>query len=130
MRFPKVSADTYLVSGGEGTSPDIGKERARRNVRVLMVEKYKTQAALAEAAKVDAGTLGDFLIGKRWPHPSTLDGIERALGLQPDTIQGWADGRDPLPTQGIGQQEHTALSDATELDLVLELLSRIRQRDR
>lgn len=109
-----------------GMSTELGRERARRNVRVLMVEKFRTQAKLAKAAEVDAGTLSDFLSGKRWPHPDTLDRLERALDLAPDTVQGWADGRDPETSQDV--PDGTSLADASELDLVLELLARVRSR--
>lgn len=110
-----------------GMSTEIGRERARRNVRVLMVEKFRSQAKLAKAAEVDAGTLSDFLGGKRWPHADTLDRLERALDLTPDTIQGWADGREPESPQDV--PDGRTLADASELDLVLELLARLRTRD-
>lgn len=110
-----------------GMSTELGRERARRNVRVLMVEKFRTQAKMAKASGVDAGTLSDFLSGKRWPHPETLDRLEHALDLTADTIQGWADGREPESSQDV--PDHASLAGASELDLVLELLARIRGRD-
>jgi hypothetical protein len=48
---------------------------------------------LAVAAELDAGTVGDFLAGNRWPRRSTRAKLEEALGFQPNVLQDIAEGR-------------------------------------
>jgi len=45
-----------------------------------------TQAQLADAAKVDAKTLGDLIRGRRWPIAKSRARIEEALGWPPGEI--------------------------------------------
>lgn len=47
---------------------------------------------LAEKARVDPGTLSDFLNGRRWPHRPTLAKISEALGFQSDHLRAVAEG--------------------------------------
>lgn len=55
-------------------------------------------AALVTAAGVDAGTVGDFLNGQRWPKLGTQGKLERALRWPAGTLRAIAMGEDaPAP---------------------------------
>lgn len=47
---------------------------------------------LARQAKLDSGTVNDFLNGVRWPRPASLAKVERFLGWEPGTIENTARG--------------------------------------
>jgi transcriptional regulator with XRE-family HTH domain len=57
----------------------MSRETASREVRRAVAATGLTRAAFAKRAGVDAGTLGDFLDGKRWAQAPTRRKIERAL---------------------------------------------------
>lgn len=65
-------------------NPDQG--RASATVAKWLASNYKNPVWLAETAKVDPGTVGDFLNGLRWPKLKTQGKIEAALGWPPGTI--------------------------------------------
>jgi hypothetical protein len=70
----------------------MSREAARREVRRAVEASGETIAAFAARAKVDTGTLGDFLNGGRWPHTPTRRKIETALGWPAGRISDLADG--------------------------------------
>lgn len=69
----------------------MSKEFARREVRKA-VEAQWTRLAFARRAKLDPGTLTDFLEGRRWPQGPTLAKIESGLGWPAGRITDMADG--------------------------------------
>lgn len=71
--------------------PTVSKDFARREVRTA-VDAQWTRLAFAKKAKVDPGTLTDFLEGRRWPQGPTLAKIETALGWPAGRIVDMADG--------------------------------------
>lgn len=108
----------------EGTTA-AGRERARVTVeRLAFSAGLKTKKSLAAAAGIDDGTVGDFLNGTRWPRADSRGEIEKVLGLTHGQILRWATADPQVPTPGAAP----TLADATELDLVLTLLERIRNR--
>lgn len=58
----------------------MSRETASREVRRAVDALGMTRLAFAEKARVDPGTLGDFLDGKRWAQAPTRRKIELALG--------------------------------------------------
>lgn len=73
--------------------------RAAAAVEAAMAARGWNVRDLARRASIDAGTVGDFLAGERWPRTSTRGRIETALGWTPGTIsQVAAGGRAPDPT--------------------------------
>jgi transcriptional regulator with XRE-family HTH domain len=62
------------------------KQRAARAVEARLGALGMTQAQLADAAKVDAKTLGDLIRGRRWPIAKNRARIEEALGWPPGEI--------------------------------------------
>lgn len=65
---------------------DMSKAAAERVVQERMERLGLTNAELARMAGVDAGTIGDFIQGRRWPLPSTRLALEVALELKPGTL--------------------------------------------
>lgn len=63
-----------------------GEQRARTVVERAMSEVGYSTAALAREAGIDPGTVGDFLLGKRWPRREKLAAMERVLLLAPGTV--------------------------------------------
>lgn len=97
-----------------------GKVRARQTAWGKLKRLNWSNADLASAAGVDPATVGDFLGGKRWPRPATLDRIETALGLTPGTLAGL--GEEPPP---VG-----AASELSDADLLAELTYRLERQRR
>lgn len=71
------------------------REEARGRVRAALAEKGWNVADLAREAKIDPGTIGDFLNGTRWPQLATRQKIDRALGWWPGSIDFYARGQVP-----------------------------------
>lgn len=75
--------------------------RASAAVQAEMAEREWNNAHLRTATAepgrppVDAGTIGDFLSGKRWPKTGTQGRIEKALGWKPGTLNAIARGAEP-----------------------------------
>lgn len=69
----------------------MSRAEARRAVR-LAVEALGTQASFAASAGLDAGTVGDFLRGKRWANSATRRKIEAALGWPAGYVADLAQG--------------------------------------
>jgi hypothetical protein len=79
------------------------QRRASDAVARWLAERNRNIAWLAEAAKADPGTIGDFLAGARWPKISTQGRIEKALGWPSGTIRQIGYGEDgPLGILGLG----------------------------
>lgn len=76
------------------TTEDPNRRRARLLVEAAMAEQQHSRAGLARLAKVDPGTLSDFLEGARWPKAPTQGRIEYALGWEPGTIAAVAAGEE------------------------------------
>jgi hypothetical protein len=70
------------------------QRRASDAVAAWLAANYKNNAWLAEAAHADAGTIGDFLNGQRWPKVGTQGRIEDALGWPHGTIRQIGNGAD------------------------------------
>lgn len=58
---------------------DDDRSRVRAAVTAEMAHRGWNIADLASGAKVDPGTISDFLSGERWPQIRTLGRVERAL---------------------------------------------------
>ena len=85
---------------------EAGKARARQVVLNVMAERDWNPATLATEAKIDYGTAGDFLNGKRWPKVGTLGKIDRAVGWTSGTLAGIGEGlpeSTPEPTIDLGR---------------------------
>lgn len=63
------------------------QRRASDAVAKWLAKNYKNNGWLAETAEADAGTIGDFLNGQRWPKLGTQGRIESALGWPSGTIR-------------------------------------------
>lgn len=74
----------------------MSEDDARREVR-RAVQEAGGRVAFAKAAKLDAGTLGDFLDGNRWPQDRTMTKIEQALGKPVGWITDLREGRGGRP---------------------------------
>lgn len=85
------------------------REEARGRVRAALGERGWTAAELSREARVDMGTVGDFLNGNRWPQVSTQRKIDLALGWIPGTINSIARG-EPAPTtaETVGDEDQDA----------------------
>lgn len=59
------------------------QQDAREAVRDQLVARRWSAARLAREARIDPGTVGDFLRGDTAPWPITLGAIEGALGMDP-----------------------------------------------
>lgn len=68
------------------------EDAARSAVVAALAERGSTPTALAREAKLDPGTVNDFLNGDRWPRSSSLGKIERYLGWDAGTIENTARG--------------------------------------
>ncbi|WP_133755447.1 hypothetical protein [Naumannella halotolerans] len=77
-----------------------GEQAARRAIKAWLAHHKKSQAWLRTAAKVDTGTLNEFLAGNRWPKLATQGKIEDALGWSAGTISAIAEGDPPPPLPG------------------------------
>lgn len=72
-----------------------GQRRASRAVTAWLANEERNAAWLVRQTGADAGTIGDFLNGNRWPKFKTQGRIEKALGWQPGTLTEVADGAQP-----------------------------------
>lgn len=86
------------------TDPDANRARARTAVLEAMSERGLSKVELARAAGLDAGTVGDFLDGSRWPRVPTLAKIDAALGWDPGTTGAVAAGGD---APNVGADAHS-----------------------
>jgi transcriptional regulator with XRE-family HTH domain len=75
----------------------MSRETAGREVRRAVAATGLTRVAFADRAKVDPGTLGDFLDGRRWPQAPTRRKIEKALGWPAGRISDLADAETTVP---------------------------------
>lgn len=84
---------------------------------------------LVRESGVDAGTLGDFLSGQRWPRIATRGRIESALGWDPGTISAIEDGENVGPPDQAAEyvSRADALRDATKDELLAEIARRIAE---
>lgn len=73
----------------------MSQDEARRVVRRAVEAHENGRVAFARKAKLDPGTLGDFLDGRHWPQARTRNKIEKALGWPSGRISDLADGIDP-----------------------------------
>jgi hypothetical protein len=69
----------------------MSEDEARREVR-REVDARGGRGAFAKQAKIDPGTLGDFLDGIRWPHAKTRTKVEQALGWPAGRIEDLREG--------------------------------------
>jgi hypothetical protein len=84
---------------------ETGRDRARQAVADEMVRQDMGPVELSRKAGVDAGTAGDFLIGKRWPNPASRRKLAEALGWAAESIDRLARGEDPIladPAETVG----------------------------
>lgn len=72
-----------------------GQSKARLAVQAAMASRGMNPGDLARRASVDAGTVGDFLSGQRWPKLRTQGRIEDALGWDAGTIAAIVNGAEP-----------------------------------
>ena len=75
-----------------------GRDEARAQVRHSVNALGWTKADLSRRARVDIGTVSDFLDGDRWPQASTRLKLEEALGWPPGAIAAIAEGRSIFET--------------------------------
>lgn len=90
------------------------QKKASARVAAWMAHNEVSNAWLAEKAKADLGTIGDFLNGFRWPKKTTQGRIEKALGWPAGTIHQIGQGEDvetPLDRTVGGSGEGAASSD-------------------
>ncbi|MCU1677672.1 MAG: hypothetical protein JWM93_2430 [Frankiales bacterium] len=80
---------------------DTGRAAARNRVIAEMAQRRMAIGELALAAKVDKGTIGDFLSGARFPQPKTLSKIELALNLAPGLLTYLANGEETSDIGGL-----------------------------
>ena len=73
------------------------RDEARQAVRDAMSAAGLTNSDLARAARVDIGTVNDFLSGSRWPRLTTLGKLDEALGWEVGSIDRTARGGSPQP---------------------------------
>lgn len=86
--------------------------------------KAMNQADLARAAKIDNGTLGDFLAGRRWPQTRTRARIEQALGLHVGFINQVASGSLRVSVTPLSQDadaEQLPVGSGVDPELLTEL---------
>lgn len=77
------------------------EDAARSAVVAALAERGSTPTALAREAKLDPGTVVDFLNGDRWPRAGSLGKIEKWLGWAPGTIENTARGL-PVTQPNVG----------------------------
>lgn len=96
-----------------------------------MAELGLTQAEVAERAKVDEGTISDFLNNRRRPRRGTLAKLDAALGLTPGTLAGAGEEakRITLGKSALGGSDTLGpdLSRVSNQELVGEISARLRQ---
>lgn len=90
--------------------------RASDAVAAWMAHREWNNAQLVAATGADAGTVGDFLNGKRWPKTGTQGKIEKALGWAPGTLRAIAlGGPAPDVTDSVGADQQDADGDGDSL---------------
>jgi transcriptional regulator with XRE-family HTH domain len=67
-----------------------------------MARRGWTNAELAREAAVDAGTIGDFLGGSRWPKGVTRAKLATAFGWTPESLDIVERGGEPVPIETVG----------------------------
>lgn len=82
------------------TNEGTGATWARVRVNRELSARGWNVVDLAREADLDAGTVGDFLAGKRWPQIATRGKIAVALGWTADSIDRLAQGLDPVTADG------------------------------
>ena len=87
---------------------DDGRERVRERVQDEMTRRSWSNADLARAASVDAGTVGDFLAGTRWPKGVTRGKIAGALGWTPESLDRLERGEEPRSAESVSDQPQDA----------------------
>lgn len=108
LMFPGVSGNMPVEGPTEGhgtMATDQGRLTARLAVEAALARRGWNRAQLADTAGSDAGTVGDFLDGKRWPKIATQGRIERALGWASGTITGIANGARDAPEEDMPPPE-------------------------
>lgn len=83
-------------------TPD--QRRASQAVAAWLAANEKNPAWLVHQTKADAGTIGDFLNGKRWPKVGTQGKVEKALGWPAGAIRQIGLGEEPA---SVGAIVHT-----------------------
>ncbi|MBO9522293.1 MAG: hypothetical protein J7518_12215 [Nocardioidaceae bacterium] len=81
------------------------QRRAADAVAARMAHLEWNNSQLVAVARVDAGTVGDFLNGKRWPKIGTQGKIEKALSWPLGMLRAIAAGAavpDPADPEGNG----------------------------
>lgn len=110
-----------------------GQQRARRAVEAATTAKGWGVKELSDAAALDAGTVGDFLSGSRWPRMGTRGKIEIALGWPGGTIAAIAAGEIVGPPSeddayvARTEDKGPPLRDATKDELLAEIARRIAE---
>ncbi|MEP7763868.1 helix-turn-helix transcriptional regulator [Sanguibacter sp. 25GB23B1] len=84
-------------------------DTARGAVIAELNKRGVSPTDLARQAKLDAGTVNDFLNGVRWPRPASLAKIERFLDWAPGTIENTARGY-PTGAGGVSGAGHDDVS--------------------
>ena len=110
------------VGDGRALALNVVRERMRRR-------KLYDGTALAKAAGLNADTANDFLSGKRWPRRDTLTKIEAALGMETGEIAALNDGDATFAaSHATAVSSAKSLDEASEVELIMELLSRATAR--
>lgn len=91
----------------------MSRDRAVRETRRAVDATGLTRAQFAAKAKVDQGTLGDFLNGDRWPQAPTRARIEKALGWPAGRIGELQDVE--VPSAAASSVEHAIQNDTALL---------------
>lgn len=119
-----MTEGAVLDMASEGT----GTEWARVRVNRELSSRGWNVADLAREALVDAGTIGDFLSGKRWPQIATRSKIAGAVGWTPDSIDLLVQGLDPkLADETVGPQDDDG---GVLLDMPREVLEGLSPAER
>ena len=98
-------------------SKQAARETARQAVAARMAELRLSLRGMSEATAspeesgIDTGTMGDFLVGKRWPRLETQGRIEQAIGWPVGSINAIARGG-PVPAVGGSVQDQEATKGA------------------
>lgn len=80
---------------------DDNRRRVRQYVQDEMARRGWTNAELAREAVVDAGTIGDFLAGTRWPKGVTKAKIAAALGWTRESLDIVERGGEPVGAETV-----------------------------
>lgn len=91
---------------------DEARAAVRTAVTAEMAHRGWNIADLHQAARIDPGTVSDFLAGTRWPQIKTLGRIEQALGWKAGTIAAVLAGG-PVPDVGGEPEDREDEEEAT-----------------